>query len=1293
MPTKPTANADSEVPDPGQWQFWIDVGGTFTDCLAVSPEGQEHLAKVLSSGATKGTIQQWLSPSSFVMAKRTGDGEDFWSGAAIRFFDAAGHQVAESVVEVFEETTGEFYCESVQSVEVRETAVSVELDLQLHAPVMAIRRILKLQSQTPLPVCRVHLATTRGTNALLTQTGAKTAFVTSKGFRDLLRIGDQARPHLFHLDIKKTPPLFEHSIELNERTLADGTVEHSPDDGETRRCLTELLAAGVESIAVCFVHGYRFPENEKIVGQIARDLGFSDVRLSHEVAPLIKMLNRGETTVLDAYLNPVIANYLNEIQAQLNPASQMRLLTSSGSLVERNRFSGKDSVLSGPAGGVVGAARVAQAAGFEKVITFDMGGTSTDVGRFDGEFQLEYETIKAGTRIVSPMMAIETVAAGGGSVCRFDGAKLTVGPESATSDPGPACYGNGGPLTVTDINLYLGRIVVDHFPFALNRAAVEARVQEIQQQMDAAGFQLTMTELAVGFLKIANNNMAAAIRVVSIAKGYDPADYALVSFGGAGSQHCCSLARILGMQRIIDHPQGSILSAIGIRLADEAANRVRSVLQTLDEQSLAEAQGIMVEMANEIRSELNSEFDQEVEIEFQNSLDLRYVGTESCETIAESEVDFRDSFTQVHQRRYGYTQDRPIEIVAARCVGQIPGNRLPHAERPTVTQPVESDQQQSMFVPRPDDPARYEERLVGVFDRRELKLGDQIVGPAIAFNSLSSTIVDSGWQATVFGEGQLLMERVESPSDESRPSGAAEDLSVDPVELEIFNNHFSTIARQMGVSLQNTSTSVNVKERLDFSCALFSDRGQLIVNAPHIPVHLGAMGETVRGTIEDNPAVRPGDVFATNDPYRGGSHLPDITVVTPVFVDDVETPVFWVASRSHHAEIGGKSPGSMPADATVLAEEGVLIQNFKLVDGGVERFEELRKILTTAEYPSRMPDENLADLAAQVAANRTGEHDLLALVAEHGLEKVHAYMQHIQEAAERKARAALESIPDGVYGFQDEMDDGAKITVAITLREDEAVIDFSDTDPVRVGNLNANTAIVSAAVMYVMRLLIADEIPLNEGVMKPVEIYLPECFLNPSSAEEPGQSPAMVGGNVETSQRVVDVLLGALGVSAASCGTMNNWLMGDPTFGYYETVGGGSGATSNQDGASAVHTHMTNTRLTDPEILETGYPVILREFAIRAGSGGEGLQSGGEGIHRQIEFLRPLTLSLLTSRRDTEPFGMEGGEPGRSGRNIIWEVATGEPRYLPSQCEVHVQKGDHLVLLTPGGGGFGKKSK
>ena len=1281
------------------WQFWIDVGGTFTDCLGVSPDGQEHLTKVLSSGATKGTIQQWLSPSSFTLPHRNGDGEDFWSGAAIRFFDSSGTQIAENVVEVYDDSSGEFYCESVLPDALRETSVTVELDLQLHAPIMAIRRILKLGPSSSLPTCRVHLGTTRGTNALLTRTGARTAFVTSKGFRDLLRIGDQARPHLFQLDIEKPHPLFEHSVELNERTLADGTVEHSPEDGETRLVLSELLAAGIESIAVCFVHGYRFPENEKIVGQIAREIGFKDVRLSHEVAPLIKMLNRGETTVLDAYLNPVIGSYLDEIQQQLPTDSQLRLMTSSGGLVERDRFSGKDSVLSGPAGGVVGAARVAQAAGFERVLTFDMGGTSTDVGRFDGDFQLEYETFKAGTRIVSPMMAIETVAAGGGSVCRFDGAKLTVGPESATSDPGPACYGNGGPMTVTDINLFLGRIVKDQFPFALNTDAVEARLQEIRDQMFAAGFEITLTDLAIGFLKIANNNMAAAIRIVSIAKGYDPGDYALVSFGGAGSQHCCSLASTLGIERIVDHPQGSILSAVGIRLADQIGSRVRSVLQTLDKASLATARKLMAEMASEIRDELANEVGDNVEIELQNSLDLRYMGTDSFETIAESESGFHDQFSQVHQQRYGYTQDRPLEIVAARCTGRVRGNRLKPTQRPSDTTVAKSTEQQPMLVPIANAPEQYQQQLVPVFDRDQLNTDNQIVGPAIIFNPLSSTIVDPGWIATRLDDGQLLIERDgsamtdgETLNAESKTELPAE-LPVDPVELEIFNNHFSTIARQMGVSLQNTSTSVNVKERLDFSCALFSDQGQLIVNAPHIPVHLGAMGQTVQATIQDNRVVRPGDVFATNDPYRGGSHLPDITVVTPVFVDQVDSPVFWVASRSHHAEIGGKSPGSMPADATILAEEGVLIQNFKLLDGGVERFEALRELLTTAEYPSRMPDENLVDLAAQVAANRVGEQDLLALVDRHGLEKVHAYMQHIQDAAEVKARAALAQINDGVYRFGDTMDDGAKIEVAITIDGDHAVIDFSGTDPVRAGNLNANSAIVSAAAMYVMRLLISDEIPLNEGVMKPLEIYLPECFLNPAPADEPGQSPAIVGGNVETSQRVVDVLLGALGLAAASCGTMNNWLMGDETFGYYETVGGGSGATKNQAGASAVHTHMTNTRLTDPEILETRYPVILREFAVRANSGGEGQQQGGDGIHRQVEFLRPLTLSLLTSRRETEPFGMDGGEAGRPGRNILWEVATGEPKYLPSQCEVQIQPGDHLVLMTPGGGGFGKKPK
>lgn len=1268
------------------WQFWIDVGGTFTDCIAVAPDGNEHQCKVLSSGRTKGSITSWIHSREFVAERFKDAGTDFWVGAEVTFLDSLGKNVSTRRVVEFDQQTGAFRLDR----EIGDPIESFELDLGLHAPIMAIRRIMKLGIQHALEDFRVHLGTTRGTNALLTRSGASTAFVTSTGFRDLLRIGDQARPHLFQLAIEKPEPLFDQSIEIQERTLADGTVEQEPIESEVRKQLQELLDQGVESVGVCLIHGYRYPKNEQIVGAIAREMGFADVRLSHEVAPLIKMVNRGETTVLDAYLNPVIANYLDEIQDQLSPGSQLRLMTSYGGLVPRDRFSGKDSVLSGPAGGVVGAARVAQAAGLTRAIAFDMGGTSTDVGRFDGEFELEYETTKAGVRIVSPMMSIETVAAGGGSICKFDGAKLVVGPESATSDPGPACYGNGGPLTITDINLYLGRIVLEHFPFELSLQAVTHRLDEIGQQMADAGYEMSRDDLATGFLQIANHNMAAAIRVVSVAKGYDPREYALVSFGGAGSQHCCAVAELLGMDRVLDHPLGSILSAVGIRLADQTSTQVRAVLKTLTEETLAESEHLFEQMKSHIRDQLLLEVEPDANIKFQCSLDLRYLGTDSCESISQTEAGFAACFASTHQQRYGYTQDRPLEIVAARVVGRVEGNRFPRSEEWVRENFRESNQRQMMTVPLNQASTPFFQALPApVIDRAELKTGEQIAGPAIVASELTSTIIDPGWTAVVLSDGQLCIERARR-TEALEPEASIHSSKVaDPIELEIFNNHFSTIARQMGIALQKTSTSVNVKERLDFSCAIFSQDGNLVVNAPHIPVHLGAMSETVRATIEDNAIVNRGDVYVTNDPYRGGSHLPDVTVVTPVFVENVETPVFWVASRSHHAEIGGKSPGSMPADATCLADEGVLISNLKLVDAGQEKFNELFQLLTCGTLPSRTPEENLVDVAAQVAANRAGQGDLLELVRQHGLEKVQAYMLHIQNAAEAKSRAALLALPDGTFAFEDSMDNHSTIRVQIKKQGDQIEIDFAGTDPVMSGNLNANSAIVSAAVMYVMRLLIDEDIPLNEGVMKPVTIRLPECFLNPTPAADPANSPAIVGGNVETSQRVVDVLLGALNLAAASCGTMNNWLMGNESFGYYETVGGGSGATAFAAGADAVHTHMTNTRLTDPEILETRYPVILRKFAIREGSGGSGRLSGGDGMQRVIEFCTHLTVSLLTSRRNTRPFGMAGGDSGESGKNLLFRAAGGPATELPSQCEVSVTSGDRLELLTPGGGAWG----
>ena len=1260
------------------WKFWIDVGGTFTDCLARSPEGSETFIKVLSSGVTKATIDRRISDREVISHRRKGDGSGFWVGAAAQVFDRAGTVIGSAVVTHFDDSAGRFRLD----VGLSPAAVALELDAGLHAPVMAIRRLLKCAPHKELPSSEIFLGTTRGTNALLTRQGARTALVTSHGMRDLLHIGDQTRPHLFELAVSKRDVLFEQAIELNERTLADGTVQRTPDESEIEQKLKQLKLDGIESVAICFLHGYQFPVNERRVGQIARRTGFLDVRLSHQVAPLIKIVNRAETTVLDAYLNPVIANYLEDLQQQISSAANVQLMTSYGGLVQRQQFSGKDSVLSGPAGGVVGAARTAAAAGFDRAITFDMGGTSTDVSRYDGQFNLDFETRKAGIRIVSPTMAIETVAAGGGSICDFDGTKLVVGPRSATSDPGPACYGNGGPLTVTDLNLFLGRLLPDQFPFALDQQAVEKRLREIQDQMSTHGIEIELLELASGLLKIANHNMATAIHCVSVAQGFDPKEYALVAFGGAGPQHCCAVADELGITTIVDHPKASILSAVGIQLADQSTSRVRSILQPLRSETIQSCQPMIEAMKKEVSLDLADAENEMSPIEFRTAFDLRYVGTDDSESVTEIR-DLRSAFEAVHLRRYGYLQeDREIEVVSVRVFGSVSGPSLPASQKAKISNEIVPARFHSMFV---SEAGKQDYRSTGVFEREQLKTGDQVNGPAIIYSPFSSTIVDPGWSAERLSDGQLLLSRrqaAETPVDSAHSNERA-----NPVTLELFNNRFATIASQMGWSLQRTSISVNVKERLDFSCAIFTADGQLVVNAPHIPVHLGAMSHTVQAVIADNTRICNGDAWVTNDPYRGGSHLPDITVVTPVFVEGRNQPDFWVASRSHHAEIGGKAPGSMPADAKRLAEEGVLIQNFKLVDAGKDRFAEFFELITRAPFPSRSPDENVADIAAQLAANRTGQLALAKLVRESGRENVIAYMRHIQTAAERKTRRAISMLPDQSTNFQDQMDNGWTIRLALTKHGDEIELDFTGTDPVSPDNMNANPAIVSAAVMYVMRCLIDEDIPLNEGVIKPVRLILPECFLNPKPAIDPAESPAIVGGNVETSQRIVDVLLGALGIAAASQGTMNNWLMGDDTFGYYETVGGGSGATSTAHGVDAIHTHMTNTRLTDPEILETRFPVVLREFSIRFGSGGAGRFHGGNGIHRELEFLKPMVLSLLTNRRLTQPFGLAGGDAGAPGKNTL--IRNGQKIELAPQCQVSVKPGDLLILLTPGGGGYG----
>lgn len=1302
-----------------RWEFWIDVGGTFTDCIARAPDGAQHRHKLLSSGVTKGRVAEGATRNSILDPSRTADPPDFWVGWRFVLVDEVGGVRDQSTVIAFDHTAGRLYFDELRHSPAPRSAYELRTDLE--APIIAIRYLLRLPLAEPIPPVSLRLGTTRGTNALITRRGARTALVTTQGFADVLEIGYQARPRLFDLAICKSPSLATTSIEVDERVTHDGNVLVALQEAVVRQQMQALRDAGIESLAVCLLHADRYPAHEEVIARIAGEVGFSEISASYEVAPLPKIVARADTTVVDAYLNPVLRDYVARLRAAL-PGTQIRLLTSAGGLVGAEQFRGKDSILSGPAGGVVGYSRVAQAAGFPKAIGFDMGGTSTDVSRFDGRFELEYETQKAGVRLVAPTMAIETVAAGGGSICRFDGVKLAVGPESAGADPGPACYGRGGPLTVTDCNLYLGRIAAERFPFPLDHVATERRLHELANEMQHATGEAgverseppvrgptgrspsarrqpsdavnSLAELAAGLLRIANANMAAAIRLVSIAKGADPADYLLVAFGAAAPQHACAVARELGIGHVLVHPDASILSAVGIGVADVVRHRSRGVERPLDAVVLEEVRNQLQVIERNAIEEVVGEGVPRERITARRSLDLRYRGVDSYLTIPWPEDDdLLTAFTVDHRARYGYIHEaRPLEIAAARveAVGRV-ATALPRSGRVAAIKPA-SHSSVPLYIDGQRQPTP-------AFERAELAPGSRITGPALIVERLSCTVVDPGWDAEVLTGGELLLSATANKPGEEHGLPTAEreiHSTPDPVFLEVFNNRVANIAEQMGVTLRNTASSVNVKERLDFSCAIFTSDGRLVANAPHVPVHLGAMEETVRYVLAANTELQPGDVFATNDPYAGGSHLPDVTVVTPVH-DAAGNQLFFTASRAHHAEIGGIAPGSMPPLSKCLAEEGVLIENMRIVAVGESRFDELRKLLLAGPYPTRDVEANLADIAAQVAANRQGADQLLAMVDRYSTNVVQAYMEHVQDAAEQKVRQALSRFPTGARSFTDYLEsaDGISLPISVTWTIDgdqapAATIDFTGTGPVVAGNLNANRAIVTAAVIYVLRVLVDEDIPLNHGVLRPIEIVLPACFLNPKPGATPETSPAVAGGNVETSQRVVDVLLGALGIAGASQGTMNNVLFGDGTFGYYETIAGGSGATADAPGASAVQIHMTNTRSTDPEILERRYPVRVREFSIRRGSGGAGRHRGGDGTVRRLEFLRPLTLSLLTERRGPHPpYGTAGGEPGALGRNYLID-RDGSRIELPGIIQSTVEAGITLVVETPGGGGFGK---
>ena len=1431
---------DSERP---VWRFAIDVGGTFTDCVGVSPAGEVRVFKTLSSGQTKGVVARVIDRRTLEDPARCHDSVGFWNGSTVRFM---GH--AESLtVERHDASRGTLTL-ATPLPDGLVPGTAYELSTGEEAPVLGMRYLLGLAGGEALPPCEVRLGTTRGTNALLERRGARVGFITTRGFADLLLIGDQARLHLFELAIRKPVPLTHAVVEVDERLAADGSVLIPLDHDQALSQLRVLQAAGVESLAIALLHAYRNPVHERRLGELAREVGFREVVLSHEVSPTIKIVPRAESTVLDAYLNPVLREYVQRIKAGQvrsrmgNPArprastdsgaaldvtdllgsrpsaggdgqdcpsdnnDSLLLMTSSGGLVPADRFSGKESVLSGPAGGAIGYSTTATWAGYPRSIGFDMGGTSTDVSRFDGRFELETESRKAGVRIASPTLAIETVAAGGGSLCGFDGVKLTVGPASAGADPGPACYGRGGPLTITDCNLYLGRIIAGRFPFPLDAQAAETRLGELADKVRVeAGYALMIEQLAEGLIAIANSHMARAVRRISVARGYDPQEYALAVFGGAGAQHACELARELGMRTIVVHPLASVLSAYGIVCASETRHAARTLLVPLSSMSDAQLRILFDDLTDEASGRRESaEFDQSAK-RVECSLELRYLGIESTITIPEPSRmgnparprdatdsvttldvndpplgstehegarpsaggdgqdcpsyfgDFTAAYEAAHQREFGFRREgRGVEVVAARVIVTHAQSTPPEIPISRRWQPVAGETQRVRVAgqwvaltpwersrrmgnparPRPttDSSAALDVNdsqlgAVGTAESRFSADGDgqdcpsYIQGPALLCESMTTLFVEEGWQAEIGDDGSTTVSR--RMGNAARPRGgwnsrtSATTLSAavlslassgisqsggftsadgqdcpsyisvpDPIRLEIFNNLFASIAEQMGETLRRTSVSTNVKERLDYSCALFDGAGELIVNAPHIPVHLGAMSETVKLVLVDNPDLQPGDVVLTNDPYRGGSHLPDLTVVTPVF-GAAGTILFIVASRAHHAELGGIVPGSMPPFSKTLADEGVLIRNLRLVRQGVFQEAALRSLLTAGPYPSRRPDDNVADVTAQIAANQTGVQLLDQLVERHTLPTVQLYMRFIREAAASKVRRALAAMADGEYRCVDHLDDGSPIEACITITGDAARVSFVGTGPVLASNLNANRAIVTSAVLYVFRTLINEEIPLNGGVLIPVTIELPECLLNPPAHDGPAKCAAIVGGNVETSQRVVDVLLGALKLAAASQGTMNNLTFGDATFGYYETICGGSGATRNAAGADAVQVHMTNTRLTDVELLEQRYPVRVHRFAIRRGSGGRGQQRGGDGIIREIEFLCPMTASILSQRRGPyPPPGLDGGEPGQLGRNTLIR-ASGETTDLGAAAQVSLEPADRLRIETPGGGGWG----
>lgn len=1192
-----------------KWDFWIDRGGTFTDIVARSPEGAIRSHKILSE-----------KPESYK--------------------DAA---------------------------------------------VQGIRDILGLTPSDPIPanaIRAVKMGTTVATNALLERKGERTFLLITRGFKDLLRIGYQNRPDLFALDIRLPDLLYADVAEIDERLDAQGRVVTPLDLVQAREALCRAYGQGYRSVAIALLHSYRNPEHETTLGEMARQQGFTQVSLSHQTSALIKLVSRGDTTVADAYLTPILKRYVTQVRDALGPGTVDRLMfmQSNGGLTDAEMFHGRDSILSGPAGGVVGMVGTATKDGFDRLIGFDMGGTSTDVCHYAGEFERSFETEVAGVRMRAPMMSIHTVAAGGGSILSFRDGRLQVGPESAGADPGPACYRRGGPLTVTDCNVVLGKLQPETFPRVFGpksdapldadtpRALFEQLAQDIADQTGDA--PMTVEALAEGFLRIAVDNMANAIKEISVARGYDVTRYTLNCFGGAGGQHACLVADALGMTSVYLHPYAGVLSALGMGLADIVSMREQQLNLPITDLSGIEAAA--QELARHARDDVRAQGVDEADIAVQTRVFLRMSASQTTLPVPLAGSDHMfAAFRDAHETEFGFRPDGDdiiAEMISVEAIGASGADAHLHVAEPQDSQ----HGQASMW----SGGAR---QTVATHDRTRMGKGTTVTGPAVINEPTGTTVVEQGWQATCLDGGALVLRRIE-PLVRDEAIGT----SVDPIMLEVFNNLFMSIAEQMGATLAKTAASVNIRERLDFSCAIFNAHGDLVANAPHVPVHLGSMSASVRSILRENAGqIRPGDVFMMNDPFNGGTHLPDVTVVTPVFDRDGHDIEFLVASRGHHADIGGKTPGSAPPDSAHIDEEGILIRNFKLVSGGRLRDAEARALLGSSRYPCRNIAHNMADLTAQIAANAKGASELRKAVDQFGSDVVQAYMQHVQDNAEESVRRVIDVLEDSRFTYP--LDSGAKIEVAISVDHGDrsVTIDFTGTSPQDALNYNAPLAICHAVVLYVFRTLVGSDIPMNEGCLKPIRIVSPEgSFINPT------YPAAVISGNTEVSQAIADAIYGALGVVAGSQGTMNNFVYGNDEIQNYETICGGTGAGPGFDGCSAVHSHMTNTRMTDPEVLEQRFPVRVREFSIRRGSGGRGAQSGGDGIIRSLEFLSPMTVTVLSSHRKTCAFGVNGGAPGLPGENLVAR-RDGTVERLHGNDRREMSPGDVFIIKTPGGGGYG----